>query len=86
MRVSVVAGLIVGASVAPGAALAEYPEKPITILVGYGAGSVGDQIARGLAEAAKKHMRQPIVVVNRPGASGTLAIAEALGAGPDGYT
>ncbi len=47
---------------------------------------MGDQIARGLAEAAKKHVRQPIVVVNRPGASGTLAIAEALGARPDGYT
>ncbi len=70
----------------PRTALADYPEKPITILVGYGAGSVGDQIARGLAEAAKKHLRQPIVVVNRPGASGTLAISEVLGARPDGYT
>ena len=86
MRVSVAAVLIVGASAAPGTALAEYPEKPITILVGNGAGSVGDQIARGFAEAAKKHLRQSLVVVNRPGVSGTLAISEALGARPDGYT
>ena len=48
------------------AALARYPDKPITILVGYDIDSVGDLIARGLAEAAKEHLPQPIVVVNRP--------------------
>jgi tripartite-type tricarboxylate transporter receptor subunit TctC len=63
-----------------------YPEKPITIRVGYDADSVGDQVARGFAEAAKKHLPQPFVVVNRPGASGTIAISEALGAKSDGYT
>ena len=67
-------------------ARAQFPEKPITILVGYDVDSVGDQIARGLAEAAKKHLSQPIVVVNRPGASGTIAISEAVAAKPDGYT
>jgi tripartite-type tricarboxylate transporter receptor subunit TctC len=66
-------------------ARAQFPEKPITILVGYDADSPGDQVARGLAEAAKKHLSQPIVVVNRPGASGTIAISEAVGAKPDGY-
>jgi len=54
---------------------AQYPEKPITLLVGYGAGSAGDQIARGLAAAASKRLRQPILVVNRSSASGTHAIA-----------
>ena len=62
------------------------PEKPITILVGYGADGASDQLARSRAEAAKTHLRQPIVVVNRPGASGTRAVAEALGAMLDGYT
>src|SRR5258706_7984436 len=66
-------------------AFAEYPEKPVTILTGYGAGSAGDQIARGLAKAALAHFPQPLVVVNRPGAGGTLAISEALRAKPDGY-
>jgi tripartite-type tricarboxylate transporter receptor subunit TctC len=70
----------------PTVACAQYPEKPITILVGYDVDSVGDQVARGLAEAAKKHLAKPILVVNRPGASGTLAISEALAAEPDGYT
>jgi putative tricarboxylic transport membrane protein len=68
------------------AALARYPDKPITILVGYDIDSVGDLIARGLAEAAKEHLPQPIVVVNRPGASGTVAISETVEAKPDGYT
>ena len=63
-----------------------YPEKPITLLVPYGADGNSDRMARGFAEAAKKHLRQPIVVVNRPEASGTRAIADAVSAMPDGYT
>lgn len=86
MRASVATVLVLLAMVAPWAVLAQYPEKPVTILVGFGAGSGGDLIARGLAEAAKKHLRQPIVVVNRPGAAGTVAISEAIVAKPDGYT
>lgn len=66
-------------------AFAQYPEKPVTILTGYGAGSPGDLVARGLAKAALKHFPQPLVVINRPGAGGTLAISEALRAKPDGY-
>jgi tripartite-type tricarboxylate transporter receptor subunit TctC len=81
-----VAGVLICAAAAASSARAQFPEKPITILVGYAADSVGDQIARGLAEAAKKHLSQPIVVVNRPGASGTIAISEAVAATPDGYT
>jgi len=63
-----------------------YPERPITLLVPYGVGGASDQLARGFAEAAKKHLRQQIVVVNRPEASGTRAIADALASRPDGYT
>ena len=81
-----VAVLICAAGVTPFSALAQFPEKPITLLVGNGTGSAGDQIARGLAEAITKHLRQPILVVNRPGASGTIAISDALRAKPDGYT
>jgi tripartite-type tricarboxylate transporter receptor subunit TctC len=80
-----VAGLLICA-VGASPALAQYPEKPITILTGYDVDSVGDQVARALAEAAKKHLPQPILVVNRPGASGALAISQAVAAQPDGYT
>src|SRR5258705_6079508 len=78
--------LVCAVGAIPTVARAQYPEKPITILVGYDVDSVGDQVARGLIEAAKKHLPKPILVVNRPGASGTLAISEALAAKPDGYT
>jgi tripartite-type tricarboxylate transporter receptor subunit TctC len=78
--------LVCAVGAVPTVVHAQYPEKPITILTGYGVDSVGDQITRGLAEALKKHLPQPILVVNRPGASGTLAISEALAAKPDGYT
>lgn len=78
--------LVCAVGAVPTSARAQYPEKPITILVGYGVDSVGDQITRELAQAAKTHLSQPILVVNRPGASGTIAISEALDAKPDGYT
>jgi len=63
-----------------------YPEKPITLLVGYAADAASDRTAHALAEAMKKHLSQPMVVVDRPGGSGSQAVAEALSATPDGYT
>jgi tripartite-type tricarboxylate transporter receptor subunit TctC len=74
------------ATAIPWIVLAQYPERPITIVAGYGPGSGGDLIARRLAEAAKKNLRYPILVVNRAGAGGTVAISEAVAAKPDGYT
>src|SRR5258708_3638248 len=85
MRAGLVLTFTLVAVVVNQVSLAEYPEKPVTILTGYGAGSAGDQIARGLAKAALAHFPQPLVVINRPGAGGTLAISEALRANPDGY-
>ncbi len=63
-----------------------YPAKPITMLVGWPAGGATDLLARTLAEAAKPHFDQPLVVVNRPGGAGTIATAELVNAAPDGYT
>src|SRR5256885_2287169 len=85
MRAGLVPAFALVAAVINQAAFAQYPEKPVTILTGYGAGSPGDQIARGLAKAALAHFAQPLVVINRPGAGGTLAISEALRAKPGGY-
>jgi tripartite-type tricarboxylate transporter receptor subunit TctC len=83
---SVTAALFLCGFVAPRTALAQYPDRAITILTVSGAGSAGDQIVRALAEALKKHLPQPMIVVNRAGASGTIAISDALAARPDGYT
>jgi tripartite-type tricarboxylate transporter receptor subunit TctC len=85
MRARLTLAFALVAVVANQVAFAQYPEKPVTILTGYGAGSPGDQIARGLAKAALAHFPQPLLVINRPGAGGTLAISEALRAKPDGY-
>lgn len=85
----VLSAMLAGLLLLPDRSIAQqksYPQKPITILVPYGAGGASDQLARGLADAAKKHLPQPILVVNRPEASGTRAIADALASTPDGYT
>ncbi len=71
-----------------GAAYAQtFPTKPVTMIVPWPAGGSSDLVMRALAEAAQKHLGQPIVVENRPGASGTLGPAQmAATAKPDGYT
>lgn len=72
--------------VAGGPAMAEFPEKPITMIVPWTAGGSTDQTARALAAAAAKDLGQPIVIVNKPGASTTLGMSELAAAEPDGYT
>lgn len=63
-----------------------YPEKPVSLIVPFGAGGLPDQVARNLAEAAKPHFPKAILVVNRPGGAGTVGGAEVVQAKPDGYT
>lgn len=66
-------------------AQAAYPSKPIELVVSYGAGGGTDVLARALAEAARKHLGQTITVVNKPGASGSIGMAEVANAQPDGH-
>ena len=61
-----------------------FPTKPIQLIVPSGAGAGTDIMSRALASAMK--MNQPVVVVNKPGASGTLGTSEVALAKPDGYT
>lgn len=63
-----------------------FPEKAITTLVPFGAGGGMDTVARGISEVGTKYFDEPLVVVNREGASGTVAAQEAAKADPDGYT
>ena len=76
------AGLLPGAAFAQGSG---YPTRPIDLIVPAGAGGGTDVLARAFAEAAKKHLPQPITVVNRPGASGMIGHGEMINARPDGY-
>lgn len=70
-----------------GGALAEYPDKPITIIVPFAAGGPTDKVARDLAEALRKPLGgQPVIVENIGGAGGTLGAAKVAKAAPDGYS
>ena len=71
---------------AAGAALAEYPEKPITVVVPFAAGGPTDKVARDLAEVLRKQLGQTIVIENVGGAGGTLGAAKVAKSSPDGYT
>ena len=63
-----------------------YPQRPITLIVPYGAGGPTDQHLRAVADEAGKTLGQAIVLENRPGASGTNAAATLTRTAPDGYT
>jgi tripartite-type tricarboxylate transporter receptor subunit TctC len=73
-------------SFSPGAALADYPDKTVTIFCGFAPGGAQDMTSRTMAEAVKQYFPKPMVVVNRPGATGTISASEVFKAKPDGYT
>jgi len=69
------------------AAMAEYPEKPIIVVVPFAAGGPTDKVARDLAEVLRKGLNnQSVVIENVGGAGGTLGAAKVAKASPDGYT
>ena len=67
-------------------ALADYPDKPVTIVVPFSAGGPTDKVARDLAEALRKPLGGTLVIENVGGAGGTLGAAKVAKAAPDGYT
>jgi tripartite-type tricarboxylate transporter receptor subunit TctC len=73
-------------AVLPATAQNSFPSKPITMMVPFGAGGALDLIARVLADGLRNELGQTVLVDNKPGASGLLAMRLAAGAAPDGYT
>lgn len=67
-------------------AWAQYPTKPINLLIGWGAGGATDITLRTLSEAAGKILGQPIVLLNKPGGGSAVALALLKNEKPDGYT
>src|SRR5438046_1124770 len=65
---------------------ADFPDKQITLVVPFAAGSATDQLARALGQELTQLTKQPVVVDNRPGASGFIAAQLAAKAPADGYT
>lgn len=62
-----------------------YPSRRIELIVPWQAGGGADVVARALAAAAAKHLPQPLVVMNKPGATGAVGLGEVVNAKPDGY-
>jgi tripartite-type tricarboxylate transporter receptor subunit TctC len=80
----VAVGMLLAAAVP--VAAQDYPSKPIEVIVGFAPGGGTDMIARTVADAAQTYVGQPLVVVNKPGASGIIGAQYVASAKPDGYT
>jgi len=78
----VMTSLVIGS----GQVMAAYPDRPITLLVGFVPGGTMDLSARALSKAVEKVLGQPVVIENKPGGTGTVALAALLSQKPDGYT
>ena len=85
MRILAAATLAV--LMAPGMALAQaYPNRTVRMIVPWPAGGVADVAARAVAEGMRESLGQPVIVDNRPGASGKIGTEFVARSAPDGYT
>jgi len=78
--------LVLCAHLPPIAAAADYPVKPIKLVVGGPAGGSTDVVARQVAELLAPRLKQPVVIENRSGASGAIGAMLVAKSAPDGYT
>jgi tripartite-type tricarboxylate transporter receptor subunit TctC len=77
---------IAGFALAAGAQAQGYPTKPVYLYIPFAAGGPTDTLGRNLAQAMGKSLKQQMIVENVVGAGGTIAVARAAKAAPDGYT
>ena len=75
-----------GTAPAWGEDAASYPSRPVRMIVGFAAGGGSDLFARLIGQKLSENMGQPVVIENRPGAGGRLAVEYAMVQGADGYT
>ena len=64
----------------------EWPARPIRFVISFGPGSASDAVARILTEELGKQLGQPVVIIHKPGADGTISGVEVHRSAPDGYT
>jgi tripartite-type tricarboxylate transporter receptor subunit TctC len=80
-----IAGILLWAMFLP-FSWADYPQRPVELIVGLAPGGSSDILARALAKSLEPILKQPVVVKNVVGAGGTIAIKNTINAKPDGYT
>ncbi len=85
-RLAVLAAVLCGAGLCPVQAQTDFPNRPITMVVPFTAGSTSDISARLVAQKITGPLGQTVVVENRPGANGQIAMQAVARAKPDGYT
>jgi len=78
--------LLLSLGIAAARAQDQYPAKPITMIVPFPPGGVAEIVGRPLAAMMEKHLRQPVLIVNRPGAGGAVGMGMVAKSAPDGYT
>src|SRR6266849_2873102 len=76
----------ISTSIATPALTADYPARPVTLIVAYTPGGPSDVLARIIGRQMERVLGQPIVIDNRPGGAGNIAAETVAHAAPDGYT
>jgi tripartite-type tricarboxylate transporter receptor subunit TctC len=79
-------GLAVVCAVSFAAPAAEYPNRPVTIVVAFTPGGPSDVLSRLIGKRLQEILHQPFIIENRPGAGGNIAAEQVKNAAPDGYT
>lgn len=80
------AAVVASLSVSGSAALAGFPERPVTMVVPFSPGTSTDTVSRLIAKVMGDELGQPVVVENRAGAGGSVGTSEVVKSAPDGYT
>ncbi len=83
IRLAVVAAI---GAVATIAVAQEFPSRPVKLIIGFGAGGLGDTAGRALAQEVSNSLGKPVIVENMPGAGGSLAASSVARSAPDGHT
>src|SRR5262245_15425507 len=85
-RLAILSLVVLAVGVSEVTAQEKYPSKPVKVVVPFGPGSATDIVMRIVGEHMRPILGQPVVIENRPGAFGILAIEDMARARPDGYT
>jgi len=86
MRLFAALSAVLCAALSAAPAAAQYPARPVRLVLSTPAGGPSDTAARALAQSLAKSLGQPVIVENKLGANGAIAVQAVMAAPPDGYT